>query len=479
MADTLEPIVIPPLKVEKHFTCSGSGLRYEDQERVPPETLRSLLLPSGGRNGISDRDRAKTWWGAQALFYGFKYTKSMTITQVRAQIEDALRDKNKGLRVPQDILDLEYKYNKEFRELNAQVRDKAGLGGKGKRKREDDAAPPKASKSKSKAEATSPAKKPRTKSPPPPTDAPKSRPKQTARKTTGGSKDVVASNVPKPRIKKQTVPPPAENPFYQMLVDPKPEVPAKQTAKRAAAPTADTFDFKMDVDIKPSTDTAKSRPKQTARKTTKGAVDDDAMDVDVVKPDVAKARTKQTARKTTGGGAPKAGPSSLPAAAAPRTKQSAKRGGASQSTAPRTDIVSGTWALDCPAISNGWDFIDPSSLTLNVIGRGNALEGEFDLGLVQGLLRSTRVEERGPDGAYATVHWAGEEHEGPICTPRADRSGYIKFTGDRLKGKLNYVNGVGDVEFEGRWVGGARLISARWEDYSEEAYEHANRARWH
>ncbi len=57
MADTLEPIVIPPLKVEKHFTCSGSGLLYEDQERVSSETLRSLLLPSGGRNGISDRER--------------------------------------------------------------------------------------------------------------------------------------------------------------------------------------------------------------------------------------------------------------------------------------------------------------------------------------------------------------------------------------------------------------------------------------
>ncbi|KAJ7700850.1 hypothetical protein B0H17DRAFT_1046818 [Mycena rosella] len=59
MADTLEPIVIPPLKVEKHFTCSGSGLRYEDQERVSADSLRTLLLPNGGRNGISDRDRSK------------------------------------------------------------------------------------------------------------------------------------------------------------------------------------------------------------------------------------------------------------------------------------------------------------------------------------------------------------------------------------------------------------------------------------
>jgi hypothetical protein len=57
MADTLEPIVIPPLKVDRHFTCAGSGLLYEDQERVSADSLRTLLLPSNGRNGISDRDR--------------------------------------------------------------------------------------------------------------------------------------------------------------------------------------------------------------------------------------------------------------------------------------------------------------------------------------------------------------------------------------------------------------------------------------
>ncbi len=125
----------------------------------------------------------------------------MTIAQVRAQIEDALRDKNKGLRVPQNILDLEYKYNKEFRELNAQVRDKAGMGVK--RKREADTVAPKATKSKSadvapvpkrtqgtktKVETSTPDivpnKKPRTKEGYNAAETAKPRTKQTAKKTT-------------------------------------------------------------------------------------------------------------------------------------------------------------------------------------------------------------------------------------------------------------------------------------------------------
>ncbi|KAK7035921.1 hypothetical protein R3P38DRAFT_2909730 [Favolaschia claudopus] len=469
MADTLEPIVIPPIKVDKHFTTLGSGLLYEGQERVSADSLRSLLLPSGGRNGISDRERSKAWWGAQALFYGLKYTQSMTITQVRAQLEDALRDKNKGLRVPQNLLDLEYKHNKEFRELNAQVREKTGMNGT-KRKREADApAAPKASKSKSAAAAE------------PSGDGPKKKPrvKQTE------EVNVVVVNVQvgttaKPRAKppaKKTAPaapPPIQPPNFPDA--PKPRV--KQTARKTTGSKPPPMPMGgIDIDVKPLVkDPPKSRPKQTAVKTT-----NPGMDVDV------KPRTKQTARKTVkveDFDMPAASSSAMPAASG-RPKQTARRGKPfaeppARSAAARTDIVSGRWSIDCPFIADEWDEYDPDSFHMNIVARGSTFEAEFELGLIRGLLRCDRIEQRGANGVYAIVRWAGQENEGPVCTPSASRSGYIKFTGDRLKGKLSDVPCCGEdgVEFEGRWEGGAMQIRATWDDYDEDAYERANRARW-
>ncbi|KAJ6546792.1 hypothetical protein B0H19DRAFT_1265790 [Mycena capillaripes] len=435
MADTLEPIVIPPLKVDKHFTCSGSGLRYEDEERVSAESLRTLLLPSGGRNGIADRDRSKAWWGAQALFYGFKYTKTMTISQVRAQLEDALRDKNKGLRVPQSIMDLEYKYNKEFRELNAEVRNKAGMGTK--RKQEADPVLPKATKSKS-ADGPSvkttakpfpdavPRKKPRIRQtdyvsvpaelPKPrirqtdyvsvPAELPKPRTKQTAKKATGVQQmdwmevdmNPQPSDAPKPRTKqtarKTTQPGGAQS----IDIDVKPRT--KQTAKKT---TQSTGDQPIDVDVKP-------RTKQTGRKTVKLEDDFD----DLVEPHAP--GTKTTARWTEPVPADAVASSSSVPAPAGRPKQTARRGKPfpappARSSAPRTDSVSGYWAIDCPAISGEWDYTD---FSLIVIGRGTSLEGEFELGIISGLLRSDRVEQRGPNGAYAAVVWARQDNQGLV-----------------------------------------------------------------
>ncbi|KAF7359114.1 hypothetical protein MSAN_01252900 [Mycena sanguinolenta] len=488
MADVLEPIVIPAIKVDKHFTCLGSGLLYEGQERVSAESLRSLLLPLKGRNGISDRDRSKAWWGAQALFYGLKYVKSMTIPEVRAQLEDALRD-NKGLRVPQSILDLEYKYNKEFRELNAQVRNKAGMGTKRKREA-DPPAPPKATSSKSKpaqAELSPdpvPKKKPRVKQAADDVPVAKPRAKQTAKKSMPVARD---QQMPAWGMDVAPQPQPVEAP------KPRP----KQTARKTTGTGTQSSEQQhgamwWDADVKPQVvEAAKPRTKQTARKTIQPGIQ---MDVDV------KPRTKQTARKTI-----KAedfddfdDPYAIPVGAAssstmpgppPRTKQTARRGNSflgpssqARSSAPRTDVVSGHWSITCPFIAQEWgsEYMDPEDFHMNIIRRGGTLEAEFELGIISGLLRSDRVEERGPNGAYATVRWAGQENEGPVCTPSASRSGYIKFTGDQLKGKLNDVPacGEGGVEFEGRWEGGASQITATWEDYNEDAYERANRSRW-
>ncbi|CAK5279143.1 unnamed protein product [Mycena citricolor] len=404
MADTLEPIVIPPMVVEKHFTCSGSGLRFEEQERVSADSLRSLLLPSAGRNGIGDRDRPKAWWGAQSLFYGMKYTKTMTIAQLRAQLEDALRDKKTALRVPQSLLDLEYQSNKEFRELNAQVRDKAGMGAGagtgagGKRKRattDESGATEKTTKS--------------------------------------------AASQKKPRLQKAEAAP-----------VPKTKPRTKQTAKKST------------MDVVPAPSSSKPAPKQTAANST-SAYDIEGfepMDVDV-EPMVQ--QTKQTARKSTGG---------RPPALHPSRSRNTKR-------QPRADSVSGHWFIRCPFITESWGHDD---LSVNIVQTGASLLGEFDFGVIRGLIRSERVEPRGANGAYVALLWAGktgEGYDGGISPPNPTRSGYIKFTGDHLKGQMNSVPACGNsLEFDGQWVGPGVGITSNWGDYSQDAYERANRSRW-
>ncbi|KAF7298448.1 Carbonic anhydrase [Mycena kentingensis (nom. inval.)] len=103
------------------FTCAGSGLRYEAQERVATDTLRELLLPTG-KEAITDRGRPKSWWAAQTVFYGLEFGKTMSVKTMRAQLENALRDNGNALEVPAPILELEEKSDEEFRALNAQAR---------------------------------------------------------------------------------------------------------------------------------------------------------------------------------------------------------------------------------------------------------------------------------------------------------------------------------------------------------------------
>ncbi|KAF7323276.1 hypothetical protein HMN09_00108400 [Mycena chlorophos] len=602
MADTLEPIVIPPLVAGK-FTCSGAGLRYEEQERVAPDILRTLLLPSGARNGIADRERPKAWWGAQSLFYGLKHTKTMTITQLRAQLEDALRaNKEKGsLRVPQDILDLEHRSNQEFRELNAQVRDKTGLGGgktqgaKTKKRKLEDDAPKEKGKGKEKAveEVGGPQKKQRTKktdadipaaagkprakpapkaTPPAEVKPAAARPKQTARKGTGIlAHPTAASNV-------LDIP-------YEHEIEAKPHT--KQTARggprsqklaRRTDATSGEWDItcpyinqrwpqcndsmflfnivtratwlgtslecEFDFDIfrgfirstrveprldgvyatfewagkeddgplmppnhsqtgyiKFTTDRLKGvmngvslcggdlefegewqgfgeplettweefcttvdqmprqpATKQTARKTTTGIVAAPNPTPHSTQP--TGSRTKQTARKITGGKPPPL----------PRPTASELRA--------RPDATSGFWAVTAPYITQEWNH---EELSFNIVTRNNnnTLECEFELGIFRGLIRSTRLEAR-PDGAYATVEWAGKEEDGPVCCPDPRKTGYIKFTGNKLKGKLMEVPACGEdgLSFQGEWMGPPNEIWDRWENYDQAAYDRANRARW-
>ncbi len=174
----------------------------------------------------------------------------------------------------------------------------------------------------------------------------------------------------------------------------------------------------MDVDVKPppSQDVPKPRTKQTARKTMPPA---DESDID----EMHAPRTKTTARRTAPVAA-LASSSSMPQPAA-RPKQTARRGRPfpappARSSGPRTDAISGVWAIECPAISDQWDWMEDFTLNIVAHSASATLEGEFELGIISGLLRCARVEQRGASGAYAAVQWAGQENEGQCARRTPD-----------------------------------------------------------
>lgn len=120
---------VPAVAVEE-FTCAGSGLLYENHPRESPADLRSLLLPTGDRNGIGDRDRPQKWWLAQNKFYDLAQAKATPIGTLRSKLEDALRSPG-GMRVSEKILNLEAEGNRKYNELLEHVLKETQVSKKG------------------------------------------------------------------------------------------------------------------------------------------------------------------------------------------------------------------------------------------------------------------------------------------------------------------------------------------------------------
>lgn len=153
---------------------------------------------------------------------------------------------------------------------------------------------------------------------------------------------------------------------------------------------------------------------------------------------------------------------------------------------PPTDPAAGVWKLECPYISGHWSIESPMELNLVRTHGNQHIEGDFDLGLLKGFLRSTKMEGRAGGGVYATFEWCGQEEDGPVLPPERGMTGYIKFTRNaetgypELKGAINGISlcGDGPTEINGRWMRAGRKNEHRWDDFDQEAYNRANAARW-
>lgn len=95
------------------------------------------------------------------------------------------------------------------------------------------------------------------------------------------------------------------------------------------------------------------------------------------------------------------------------------------------------------------------------------------------LLRPKPNAPWGDDG-YIRFEWCGrEEGSGQVEPPNSNNAGWLKMhkAEGRVKGMIKTT--YGDFEFQGPRVGtDAPIIEYEWEDFSWDAYNHTNHARW-
>jgi hypothetical protein len=149
--------------------------------------------------------------------------------------------------------------------------------------------------------------------------------------------------------------------------------------------------------------------------------------------------------------------------------------------------LAGTYQIEAPVISQGWDVGDYFTLTVSIPRlTPHLLLVEFDFGLVHGIMRSRAPIETRADGAYATFEWCGrdgEQFEGVINYHRPGMTGYLKFVrridgAHTMRGKIQDLSSVGDAEFDSIWASPDTSIRSEWGDFSQTAYEYAAAARW-
>ena len=100
-------------------------------------------------------------------------------------------------------------------------------------------------------------------------------------------------------------------------------------------------------------------------------------------------------------------------------------------------------------------------------------------GVLTCLLR-LKPKASAPEDGYVRFEWCGrEEGEGQVQTPSASNIGWLKIhkAEGRVKGMIQ--TNYGEFLFHGPRVDSrVPKIQYEWEEFNEEAYEYANRARW-
>ena len=430
--------VIPPIVVDK-FTCSGNGLLYEGHARESPADLRAMIY---GRTPISDNDkyvppissqqlkvdgshiRPKSWWLAQTLLYGLPGSKSSTIAQLRERLQTALQER-KGMVVPEKILNMEVDTNKEFSQLNSQVASRTQPStSKGKAKATDGLPAPKSSQPKAPAKGKEP--------------------KETRKE--------IRKVEEKPKPRTTSAPGPSR---VKATSDKKESTTKKTVTSRTTREAPVLGSTKGGAWVKQPTRKAGDQPPVKREKRER----EYEMELDLW-PEYEEPY--------------------------PEPPRPTKRARHQQPTGPFA-WLSGTYQIEAPVISQGWDVGHYFKLIVSIPRlTPHLLLVEFDFGVVHGVMRSRAPIETRADGAYATFEWCGrdaEQFEGVINYHRPGMTGYLKFARHidgthTVRGKIQDLSAVGDAEFVGIWASPDTSIRSEWGDFSERAYQYAMSARW-
>ncbi|CAF3435130.1 unnamed protein product [Fusarium graminearum] len=421
----------------------------------------------------NDKDHPAHWFEAQLIHYGLQPSKTKSVARMR--LFDAV---NAGdLKVPANVTKLETKLKKEWTKNDREAK-------KGATNSKPAAKPPVA-----KAETNA----------------------------TAGTKRKASDNDNASAVKKTKTATPKATAPTRKIATPKAKAPPKTPAKATAKTTTMTT----------TTTTTKTTTKAPAKAATESTTP-------------AKPRLKQTARCSSRGGSSQ-GPSRNAAANAsaseparpPRTKQTARRGGAfagrgripvppsgdfdappPYSEFPHQDqdyyhsdghspsnsrrsydsdpddgdsieplgLLNGDYEITWSDVTEQWDHYDPDNFELCLTLEGNRLWGQFNLGVYEGVLR---FDERPMRSSHDRLEftWRGREDMGPVIYGNSNK-GWMEFLGDgRI---IGCVDGGQTLSFRAQRIkdqGTRSRIDAdsmqdEWSSYTYHLYEQENRARW-
>ncbi|KAI1083955.1 hypothetical protein F5B20DRAFT_360106 [Whalleya microplaca] len=471
---------------------------HNRHRRATPAELKEHF-----KNG-SDKDRPAHWFEAQLIHYGLQPSKTKSVARMR--LYDAV---NAGkLSVPSHIQKLESDLKKEWTKKEREA----------KKALKEPSSSSKAKGTKRKADASN-------------VDLTVNVGGVNITVSASNSSSQTASATKKAKTTKPTATPKSTAAPKAVKKEPKPKAPKKEPKPKAP---------KTEPKSKaPKTATPKSTPKPTPKASTSGPKSSSSSQ----KPPASTTK-KQTARRGGISQGPSRGGGKTASPRPPRTKQTARRGGSTaargrvaapaparnvidldgddgfdyggppppyseyaddgpqddyygdsygsygysddddQDDSSDTDLrplglLNGRYDLESQYVTSEWGDTD-FSLVLTLSGR--ELWGQFDLGVVSGILR---FHERPWESSDEPVdfQWRGREREGPIIYGN-DNNGSIRFLGDgRIEGELDFMS----IEFRGRRRSNqgtrseveAGAMRYEWDGYNEDVYEEEERSRWY
>ncbi|KAH6665861.1 hypothetical protein F5X68DRAFT_143542 [Plectosphaerella plurivora] len=144
-------------------------------------------------------------------------------------------------------------------------------------------------------------------------------------------------------------------------------------------------------------------------------------------------------------------------------------------------LLNGNYDIRSETVENEWPRLS-SNLSLVFTIAGREMWGQFDLGIVEGIMHC-EVRPMSSSNDRVPFTWRGRETEGATLYSN-NNYGWVQFLGDgRIEGELAWTS----IKFSGRRQPGqgtrspvdAQKMKNDWNGFTEERYEEESRGRWH